>query len=71
MIGTPATSSQPRRGSHNRRSPVDHGYLQVRNLRGEVFTVAMQEIDCGPLYEVSGWFLSPQDWRVQEGGAKQ
>ena len=24
-------------------SPVDHGYLQVRNVEGEVFTVAMQE----------------------------
>jgi len=52
-------------------SPVDHGYLQVRNHRGEVFTVAMQEIDCGTLYEVSGIFLPPQDQRVRAEVAKQ
>jgi hypothetical protein len=52
-------------------SPVDHGYLQVRNVEGEVFTVAMQEIDCGTLYEVSGWFLPPQDRRVSEQVAEQ
>jgi hypothetical protein len=52
-------------------SPIDHGYLQVRNPRGEVLTVAMQEIDCGTLYEVSGWFLPPQDSRVSEEVARQ
>ncbi len=51
--------------------PVDHGYLQVRNPRGDVFTVAMQEIDCGTLYEISGIFLPPQDRRVRTEVTKQ
>jgi hypothetical protein len=52
-------------------SPVDHGYLQVQNSRGEVFTATMQEIDCGTLYEVSGWFLPPYDERVRTDVTKQ
>ena len=52
-------------------SPIDHGYLQVRNHRGEVFEVAMQEIDCGTLYEVGGRFLPPSDRRVRAEVARQ
>ena len=52
-------------------SPVDHGYLQVRNHQGEIFTVAMQEVDCGTLYEVSGIFLPPEDERVRIEVTKQ
>ena len=37
----------------------------------EIFTVAMQEIDCGTLYEVSGVFLPPRDRRVLAEVAKQ
>lgn len=31
-------------------TPVDQGYLEVLNAGRHVFTVAMQEIDCGTLY---------------------
>jgi hypothetical protein len=52
-------------------SPVDHGYLEVRNRQGVVFNVAMQEIDSGTLYEVAGTFLPPSDKRVRSEVARQ
>ncbi len=43
----------------------------MRNHRGEVFAVATREVDCGTLYEVSGWFPPPQDRPVSEEVATQ
>ena len=53
-------------------SPVDHGYCKVRDAQGTVFTVAMQEVDCGTLYEVeSGLFLPPRNQRVSAEVTRQ
>ena len=52
-------------------SPVGHGYLEVWNARGAVFTVAIQEVDCDTLYEISGLFLPPRNQRVSAEVARQ